>query len=208
MSRYTKPRGAMMYRYEGIARKCVTADDVALINAMPEGWWPLQTLVDVTGSPRQTLRKVLERQSHTGVIEIKEDDAWYLKTKRTRFVYRRTNKEPQPYTPKPSVYRRERKSESYRDRRIGKDTAPPTPEVIAMRAHEELIETYGRWHVSHIKRLAPMSNGAIVGMYLKEWKALRRTWQPYTIPAEPVTATDYNPAPDHPWRATQDRRTA
>jgi hypothetical protein len=47
-----------------------------------------------------------------------------------------------------------------------------------------------------------------VGMYLKEWKALRRTWTPYVIPAEPVTATDYNPAPDHPWRATQDRRTA
>jgi hypothetical protein len=114
-----------MYRYEGIARKCVTADDVALINAMPEGWWPLQSLVDMTGSPRQTLRKVLERQSHTGVIEIKEDDTWYLKTKRTRFVYRRTGQEPQPYTPKPSVYRRERKAKPYRDRRIG--TIPPHP---------------------------------------------------------------------------------
>jgi hypothetical protein len=208
MSHYTKPRGAMMYRYEGIARKCVTADDVALINAMPEGWWPLQSLVDMTGSPRQTLRKVLERQSHTGVVEIREDDTWYLKTKRTRFVYRRTGQEPQPYTPKPSVYRRERKCRPYRDRRIGHDTAPPTPEVIAMRAHEVLIETYGRWHVEPVKRLKRMSNAATVRQYLKEWKAMRRTWQPYTIPSEPVTATDYEPAPDHPWRATQDRRTA
>jgi hypothetical protein len=77
-----------------------------------------------------------------------------------------------------------------------------------MRAQEVLIETYGRWHVEPVKRLKRMSNAATVRQYLKEWKALRRTWQPYTIPAEPVTTTEYEPAPDHPWRATQRRESA
>jgi hypothetical protein len=190
--------------------------DDAIVAAMGDGWVLVSDVCLGRSWSTTTVYRAFVRQLAVGSVERVSTVVGEGKSRNIAHRYHRTGLPvAKPMKPCGEEWR-VRMRQIVKDAKKGDGESwyePPTQRDLGLRR----IEVFRRWLDTMPKRedeynyrpprdhMTPKDAAAI---YLAEWRKLRKNWQPYTIPAEPITTTDYEPAPDHPWRATQDRRTA
>lgn len=183
--------------------KAPKIDRARIVELVGDEWSTVAEVATRAGQNQRTIQNILVDQWKLGVLACGDFILPGCK-KRKAMAFRRIHGKTAIQTVRRQTVRQQRRNETATNQ---EKPPPPAFEIryaAALIALEQLEQIQ-----SHVLPPKPSAEHARpTAVYLKEWKALRRTWQPYTIPTEPVTTTDYEPAPDHPWRATQRRESA
>jgi hypothetical protein len=211
--------GARHFRMDGIVRAqhFNRIDDVALVESMGDDWHTIGSIKAMHDLPYNSIRNAMLRQVGHRVLECRHTvRVSGMNQRQTVLEYRRTGLPPVPNPKKqPPPRKPQTPQQRVKAHQAALNVGHTPPEQLEVNYNAALMAMEGLESLGvHVvtprptPTTEPRTPAEWCRVYLREWKALRKNWQPYTIPAEPVTTTDYEPAPDHPWRATQDRRTA